>query len=205
MPQQRKRAKPNHRYTPRLKICVSGAAQGECLQLAGSKAEAIGRTIAQRGAILTHGATTGIPWLAARGCKRAGGSTIGFSPASTAMEHARKYRLPLDFSDIIVFTGSGYAGRNLILTRSSDAVIIVCGRIGTLNEFTIAFEDKKVIGVLENSGGITAEIDDILRAAKRGRMHIVFDHDPVRLVSKVIQEIKRSGRHAHYPSDDPER
>lgn len=202
---QAKPKRPATAVAAKLKICVSGAAQGECLQLAGDKAEVIGRTLARRGVILTHGSTTGIPWIAARGCKRAGGSSIGFSPASTAAEHVRKYHLPLSFSDIIVFTGSGYAGRNLILTRSSDAVIIVCGRIGTLNEFTIAFEDKKVIGVLENSGGITEEIDDILRAAKRGRLHIVFERDPVRLVDKVLAEIQRSRAHVHLPADDPER
>ena len=51
--------------------------------------------------------------------------------------------------DLIMYTGSGYSGRNLQLTRTSDAVIVGCGRIGTLNEFTIAFEDNKPIGVLE--------------------------------------------------------
>ncbi|TSC76294.1 MAG: hypothetical protein G01um101431_915 [Parcubacteria group bacterium Gr01-1014_31] len=200
----RRRAKSNHRYAPSLKLCVSGAAQGECLELAGDKAIAIGREIARVGAILTHGATTGIPQLAAKGCKLAGGTCIGFSPASTSSEHTRKYRLPLQYSDLIIFTGSGYAARNLLLTRSSDAVIIVCGRIGTLNEFTVAFEDKKVIGVLDDSGGITKEIRDILKAAKRGKLHIVFEHDPKRLVAAVIREIKKGRDHAHYPSDDQE-
>ena len=62
-----------------------------------------------------------------------------------------------------------------------------------------------MIGVLDDSGGITEEIKHILKAAKRGRLHIIFEKDPARLVDKVIQEIKKSGRHAHYPSDDPER
>lgn len=190
---------------PRLKICVSGAAQGDCIPRAGDQAVAVGRALARRGVILTHGATTGIPQLAAKGCKLAGGTSIGFSPAATVLEHTRKYRLPLAYSDVIMFTGAGYAARNLLLTRSSDAVIIICGRIGTLNEFTVAFEDKKVIGVLDNSGGITEEIKHILKAAKRGRRHIVFDPDPARLVTKVIAEIKRAGRHGHYPSDDQER
>lgn len=204
MPHSQPRKNHNHRFIPKLKICVSGAAQGDCLDLSGDKAYAVGRAIAKAGVILTHGATTGIPWFAAKGCTEAGGSTIGFSPASTPNEHTRKYRLPLTYSDLIVFTGSGYAGRNLILTRSSDAIIIVCGRIGTLNEFTIAFEDKKVIGILDGSGGITEEIKHILKAAKRGKLHIVFDKDPKRLVAKVLAELKRAGRHMHYPSDDQE-
>lgn len=198
------RRRSKHYPETALKLCVSGAAQGECLELAGDKAIAIGREIARRGAILTHGATTGIPMLAAKGSKLAGGICIGFSPAATVAEHTRKFRLPLQYSDIIIFTGAGYAARNLLLTRSSDAVIIVCGRIGTLNEFTVAFEDKKVIGILDQSGGITEEIKHILKAAKRGRLHIVFDQDPVRLVDAVIREIKRTRHHAHYPSDDRE-
>ena len=172
------RRRSKRRPDTTVKLCVSGAAQGDCIGLAGDKAIAIGRAIARRGAILTHGATTGIPLLAAKGSKLAGGTCIGFSPAATVAEHTRKFRLPLQYRDIIIFTGAGYAARNLLLTRSSDAVIIVCGRIGTLNEFTVAFEDKKVIGILDQSGGITEEIKHILKAAKRGRRHIIFAKDP---------------------------
>jgi len=78
---------------------------------------------------------------------------IGFSPAASEKAHVKSYRLPTDFHDVIVYTGFNYSGRNLILTRSSDAVIIICGRMGTLNEFSIAFEDNKPIGVLTGSGG----------------------------------------------------
>ncbi|HLC44736.1 MAG: hypothetical protein A2722_00360 [Candidatus Doudnabacteria bacterium RIFCSPHIGHO2_01_FULL_50_11] len=173
------------------KICVSGAAAGECLaKPIRLKAEALGRAIAKSGAILTHGATTGLPHEAAKGAKQAHGLVFGFSPASTRGEHMRKYRLPINFADAIIYTGAGYAGRNLILTRSSDAVIVVCGRIGTLNEFTVAYEDKKVIGILRASGGITSELEDILRIAKRGRQNIIFDSDPEDLVRKVIQGIR---------------
>lgn len=200
--------KPNRqqrKLPTKVKICVSGAAQGECIALAGAQALAVGRAIARAGAILTNGATTGIPLLAAQGAKTAGGIAIGFSPAATVFEHVKKYRLPLEYNDIIVYTGAGYAARNLLLTRSSDAVIIICGRIGTLNEFTVAFEDKKVIGILDGSGGITEEIKHILKAAKRGRLHVVFDHNPARLVRRVLTELRTAGRHPHYPSDDPER
>ena len=197
---------PNRRkLSTKVKICVSGAAQGECIALAGAQALAIGRAIARAGAILTNGATTGIPLLAAQGAKAAGGIAIGFSPAATVFEHVKKYRLPLEYNDIIVYTGAGYAARNLLLTRSSDAVIIICGRIGTLNEFTVAFEDKKVIGILDGSGGITEEIKHILKAAKRGKLHVVFDKNPARLVRRVLAELRAAGRHPHYPSDDPER
>ena len=86
------------------------------------------------------------------GAKEEGGISIGISPAQTELEHVEKYKLPLEYMDLIMYTGSGYSGRNLQLTRTSDAVIVGCGRIGTLNEFTIAFEDDKPIGILEGTG-----------------------------------------------------
>ena len=154
------------------------------------KAYEIGKAIAESGAVLVNGATTGTPYEAARGAKKAGGTVIGLSPAATKKEHVNKYRLPLDYVDLVIYTGFGYAGRNLLLTRSSDAVIVACGRIGTLNEFTIAFEDKKPIGVLTDSGGVINDLDEILEHARRGQKNIIFDADPKRLVKKVLQLVK---------------
>lgn len=185
------------KFQPKVKICVSGAAAGESIKVSKRSAEALGRAIVRAGAILMTGATTGLPAYAAAGAKSAGGVVFGFSPAATKGEHTRKYRLPLSNMDAVIFTGSGYAGRNLILTRSSDAVIIVGGRIGTLNEFTIAFEDRKVIGVLEGSGGITAELRDILAVARKGKRHVLFDSDPARLIKKVMAEIAIVDGHYH--------
>jgi len=78
----------------------------------------------------------------------------------------------------------------MLMTRSSDGVIVVCGRIGTLNEFTTAFEDKRIVGVLTKTGGVEQDIDHILTLAKRGRKRIIFDDDPKKLVTKVIQAIR---------------
>ena len=138
------------------------------------------------------GDTTGIPFEAAKGAKRGGGFTVGISPAVSYNEHVRKYRLPHKYTDFSIYTGFGYSGRNLLFIRSTDAVIFVCGRIGTLNEFTIAFEDKKPIGVLTETGGITAEIDHLLTVARRGRANIVLENDPVVLVDKILELAKRS-------------
>ena len=81
----------------------------------------------------------------------------------------------------------------------SDAVITICGRIGTLNEFTTAFEDRRVVGVLTGTGGIEEDIDHILTLAKRGRKRIVFDNDPKKLVEKVIKTI-RVNEHQKHPA-----
>jgi hypothetical protein len=172
----------------KFKIAVSGAAEtGVCAPNAMENTEAIGREIVKHGCVLVTGATTGAPFWAAKGAKEAGGFVVGISPAATKEAHIKSYRLPTDYHDLIIYTGMGYSGRNLIFTRAADAVITVCGRIGTLNEFTDAFEDKKIQGVLLGSGGDTDMIPEILEKAHRGAGRIVYDKDPVVLIEKVVK------------------
>jgi len=174
------------------KICVSGAAEtGHCSPDVLEKTKVLGAEVIRQGAVLVTGATTGAPYWAAIGAKDAGGFVIGVSPASSETEHVQKYKLPVDYHDVIIYTGFGYAGRNLLLTRSADAVLIACGRMGPLNEFTIAFEDNKPIGVLTDSGGMADEIREILQKAHRGMGKVVFDSDPETLVKKVIDLITK--------------
>lgn len=176
----------------RYKICVSGAAEtGLCLPEALEKAKELGREIVRHNAVLVSGATTGVPYWSAIGAKEEGGISIGLSPAATEKSHTEEYKLPIDQFDVIIYTGFEFSGRNLLLTRSSDAVIIVCGRIGTLNEFTIAFEDNKPIGVLTGTGGTADMIDEILEKSHRGRGKVVFDSDPKSLVKKILELIKK--------------
>ncbi len=176
----------------KYKICVSGAADtGHCAPDALDKAKILGSEIVKQGAILVNGATTGFPYWAAIGAKESEGFNIGLSPATTEKEHVETYQLPVDYLDIIIYTGFGYSGRNLLLTKSADAVIVGCGRWGTINEFTIALEDGKPIGVLEGTGGSTETIKDIIESSKRGPGNIVYDTDPKRLVEKVMELIKK--------------
>ena len=176
----------------KYKIVVSGAAKtGHCQAGVLKKAKEIGREIIRQNGILITGATSGIPYWACIGAKEESGTVIGFSPAASLSSHKKTYRLPTDYHDVIVYTGFEYAGRNLLLTRSSDAVIIICGRIGTLNEFTIAFEDKKPIGVLTKSGGTADMIKSIVKESRRGPGKIVYDLNPKTLVSKVIKLIEK--------------
>ncbi len=175
-----------------VKIGVSGAAEtGACGLDAYEKAKEVGREIAKQGGIITTGATTGFPMYSAMGAKDECGFSIGFSPAANEREHVETYKLPLDFMDVVVYTGFGYAGRDLLFVRSSDAMIIGCGRVGTLNEFAVAFEDRRPIGILEGSW----ETDEILRrvieAAHRPNAKIIFDSDPKAMVERLIEMVKK--------------
>jgi uncharacterized protein (TIGR00725 family) len=171
-----------------LKLCVSGAAEtGHCGPNALTKAKELGAEIVRQGGILVSGATTGFPLWTAMGAKEAGGISVGLSPAATEREHTEVYKLPVDYMDLLIYTGFGYPMRDILLTRSSDAVFIGCGRIGTIHEFTVAFEDGKPIGILEDPGWETAEeIKFIIEKGHRANNKIVFDSDPKRLVEKVI-------------------
>lgn len=189
-----KTANHNHAqdvYHLKSKICISGAAEtGHCSEGTLEKAKEMGRLIAEHNMVLVTGATSGLPFWAAKGAKEAGGFVIGFSPAVSKIHHLKTYRLPVDYHDVIVYTGFDYAGRNLLLTRASDAVITICGRTGTLNEFTIAFEDKKPVGILSGTGGVADMIPEILERAHRGSSNIVYDSDPAKLLDKVIALIQ---------------
>jgi uncharacterized protein (TIGR00725 family) len=191
-------AKIKYMKHPTYKICVSGAAELDiCSPKAKKLAKEVGREIARQGCILITGATTGIPNLSAIGAKEEKGFSIGFSPASTEKEHIKSYRLPTKNFDLIVYTGFDYAGRNLLMTRASDAVIVICGRTGTMNEFTVAFEDEKPIGVLEGSGGTADLIRTLLKHRYRPRTTVVYDTDPKKLVKKVIQLVKKEKEKNH--------
>jgi uncharacterized protein (TIGR00725 family) len=176
----------------KYKLCVSGAAEtGHCGIDAFEQAKELGREIVRQGCILTTGATTGFPFWAAVGAKEEKGISIGFSPASSEREHRDVYRLPTENMDMIVYTGFGYPGRDLLLTRSSDAIFIGCGRVGTIHEFTIAYEDGKPIGILQGGWETDKVIKNIIENSHRVNDKIIYDSDPKRLVEKVIAMVKK--------------
>lgn len=183
----------------KYKFVISGAAEPSfCKDGVLKKAKEVGREIVRQGGILITGATTGVPDYAAKGAKEEKGIVIGISPAATYEHHLKTYKLPTEDYDLIIFTGFGYSGRNLLLTKSADAVIIICGGFGTLNEFTIALEDGKPIGILTDSGGTAEEISYLLENIKdphkHGRGKIILEKEPKKLVAKLINLIKEEKR-----------
>lgn len=173
-------------------ICVSGAAKGDSVTFAKGLAKAVGVQIVQQGHVVTTGATTGLPYYAAQAADQLEDgfvTSIGFSPATSRIEHVNKYKLPIDSYGAIVYTGFGYMGRDVLLVRSSDALVMIGGRLGTLNELMIALEEKTPVGVLMGSGGMTDAVETVLKAAKRNRSGIIFDNDPATLVSRLTKMV----------------
>ncbi len=176
----------------KYKIGVTGSAVSSDDSIL-QKAKRVGEEIALRGCYLLTGATTGIPYEAVRGAKERGGFIVGISPAANLQEHVKVHNLPTENHDILIFTGAGKKGRNVPFIRSCDAVILIAGRIGTLNEFTIAYDEGKVIGILSGTGGISELIPDIIaKSAKKGGT-VIYDDEPKRLVENVLKEMNGIG------------
>jgi uncharacterized protein (TIGR00725 family) len=176
----------------RYSICVSGAAGGETVEKSHGLAERIGEAIAKSGHIITTGATVGLPYYAAYGAKKKGGTSVGFSPARSLLEHIRKYRLPYDVFDFINFTGLHYVGRDMYLVQSSDAVITIGGRFGSLHEFTSTLESGKPCGVLLGSGGAADLIPKLMETLELKPIEqdlVIYDDDPERLVEKIVKRL----------------
>jgi uncharacterized protein (TIGR00725 family) len=197
----RRNIHPNHLSVPQnfcrlpngygvVKIGVSGSAELGHLGLdIFDRAKEVGREIARQGAIITTGATTGFPMYAAMGAKDECGFSIGFSPASTEREHIETYKLPLDYMDVVTYTGFGYSGRDLLFVRSSDAMIIGPGRVGTLNEFSVAFEDHRPMGILQGSWDTDELLQLVIDAAHRPNPNIFFESDAKALVERLIDMV----------------
>jgi uncharacterized protein (TIGR00725 family) len=112
----------------RVQISVIGASQGEPEIL--RDAEAVGRGIAEAGAVLVCGGLTGVMEAASRGASEAGGTVVGILPALSPAD-ANPY------VTYVVATGIGEA-RNLAVVASGAAVIAVGGEWGTLSEIAYA-------------------------------------------------------------------
>ena len=180
---------------PKVKVGVMGAsgvelAAGEKTRLE-ALAERLGAAIAARDCILVTGATTGLPDLVARAARKNGALTLGVSPAQDRDEH-RRLGLPLDAADAIIYTGFGFKGRNVVNVRSSDVVLIFGGATGTLNEFTIAYDEGKIVGVVEGSGGVADHVKEILSYCKREtHARVFYGSDPEKLLDECLGEFKK--------------
>lgn len=177
----------------KLKIGVMGSASGQQIEdpVARKKAKKLGTEIAHRGHILINGACPGLPHDALLAAKAAGGLTLGISPAFSEYEHINEYLSP-GGHDIIIFTGMGFMERDIINIRSSDAIVIVGGGIGTLNELTIAYEEGRPVGVVTNSGGISNSVPFVIEGLCKRKVppNMVFDDDPKKLIMKLERIIE---------------
>jgi len=119
-------------------VAVIGSAA--CTPAEAAAAEAVGRLLAEAGAVLLCGGRGGVMAAACRGAKSAGGLTIGILPGMDASEAN-------PWVDVPIVTGLGEA-RNAIVVRTAEAVIAIGGGYGTLSEIGFALKwGKRVVGL----------------------------------------------------------
>ena len=177
--------------SPRITVGVMGSAGGRLSDKAVGMATEMGRVIAARGCVLVTGACPGLPHCAVKGAKTAGGIVVGISPALNFEEHCIKYHSPYEGYDMLVYTGSGLMGREIENIRSCDLVVFMGGRSGTLGEFAIAYDEGKVIGILQGTGGISDKMDTIVRLVeKETGAQIIYSREPVDLLDRLIAVYK---------------
>ena len=179
----------------KIQIGVMGSAGGDLTEGELGLARRIGRRVAEHGAVIVTGACPGLPHAAVLGAHEVGGASLGVSPARSREEHIGVFESPLDPYSAMVFTGTGLMGREVHNIHSSDFVLFVGGRSGTLGEFAIAYDEGKLIGILHNSGGISNEFAGIARLVKKDTGAIlVEDENPERLVDTCFERFTSDQR-----------
>lgn len=170
-----------------MKIAICGASLPPFDKPILKKAYGIGKEIAANSHILRFGGCCGYPYEAAKGAFENKGKVVAISPAKNKEEHTNHYKFPVQNFTEIFYTGLGIPGRNLPLVIESDAIILISGQIGTLNEFTIAFYHRKPIGILKGSGGITGLVQKISKICDKvgEKDKVVYEKDPKKLIKEL--------------------
>ncbi|HZT06423.1 MAG TPA: hypothetical protein VFC51_05290 [Chloroflexota bacterium] len=177
----------------RLAIGVMGSSEGPFVDGAWERLQELGRTIAERDCVLLTGACPGLSYAAVQGAKEVGGLVVGISPGLSLHEHVHKYGSPVDGFDVLIYTGSGLMGREIENIRSSDIVVIAGGRSGTLGEFSIAYDEGRLIGVLTGTGGVADAVSDLVALCNKETGAVVlYDAEPRRLIERLL---------AHYEAE----
>ena len=181
----------------KTRIGVMGSAAPESARLETGntlvdKAERLARVIAGKDVVLLTGATTGIVYVVGKTAHEAGSFHVGISPGSNEHEHVETYKLPVDACDALIYTGFGLKGRNVVLVRSCDIVLFVSGAMGSLNEFTIAHDEGKVIGCLAGTGGVADESEYLLQkfGKKSSSARVFTNDDPEKLLSDCMNALR---------------
>jgi uncharacterized protein (TIGR00725 family) len=177
----------------KTQIGVMGSAGGAITDAQLELARRLGRRIAQRDCTIVTGACPGMPHAAVLGANEAGGLSLGVSPALSPEEHVNVYGSPLQPYTTMVFTGSGLMGRETHNIHSSDFVLFVGGRSGTLGEFCIAYDEGKLVGILLDSGGISNHFLSIADMVHKDTGAVIIsDADPEKLVDRCLDLYRTS-------------
>lgn len=186
-------------------IGIFGSAVDESKKIMAT-ARLLGKTLAGYGHSirLLFGACPGVPYEVAAAARAAGSvEIVGFSSEiSREAQHRYSPKDALSMYTSIRFVPKDFEFsansdvrkkyRNVLLTASVDAGIVVSGRWGSLNEFTNLYDMGKVIGVLTGTGGVADELPSLYKKIhKPSKAVVIFDSSPEKLIQRILEEVKK--------------
>ncbi len=186
----------------KFKIGVFGSAEGDIEHIF-KKARKLGEILATKNVIIITGACGGIPYQIVLSAHQKKGEIWGYSPYKDYKSHIEG---EIDYDNSIykklffipeniqafrsILVARKY--RNVISCANCDAGIIVCGRWGTMNEFTNLFDMGKVIGILTGTGGVADELSNLTQKLhKTSKAKVLFSSSPEKLVELVLKELEK--------------
>ena len=123
-----------------MKKLIGVIGSRECPESSLKLAYEVGQEIAKYGYGLVSGGMMGTMELASRGCREAGGLTVGIIPGDDPT-------LANPYLDVIIPTGMGIM-RNLLVVRAAVGLIAIDGKYGTLSEIAYALQvGKPIVGL----------------------------------------------------------
>ena len=173
-----------------IAVCGSDASDPDLSEFALKVAEKVGYFIAERGGVLVCGGGGGVMEAACRGVKKAGGLSIGVLPEKKDYANS--------FLDVALTTYLGRA-RNYIIVRSSDVVIGIAGRWGTLNEVSLSLNVGKPTIIVKGTGGwsdilSSNSLQDFLRSFPTRPFIADSAKQAVDIAFKVIEQKEQQWR-----------
>lgn len=150
--------RPQSLMDNKLQLGVIGSWRNELPEHSYAIAQQVGEKIAKAGHYLFTGGSTGIMEFAMKGCKEAGGTTIGIIPSADyrTYPHLGKY------IDIKINTGMAENGRIPILANCCDGVIAIGGGVGTLTEVASSYHQGKPVVIIEGTGHVADKVKKLL-------------------------------------------
>ena len=183
---------------PQLMIGLYGSADPHEEERVYQYARTLGALIASDGHIIVTGACQGIPFEAAKEARSCGGKSIGFTAATSRETHESMMGTsPNDYDDL-QYIPEDYPYRhsptickkyrNVSSVAACDIALFISGRWGTLNEFSIAYDTEKIMGVLTGVGKFSTQVHSLMTLFnKSSNASVVYHDQPDKLYQEVIQ------------------
>jgi uncharacterized protein (TIGR00725 family) len=141
----------------------------------------VGKLLAQKGAVVLTGGTTGVMDAVAQGVDKANGIVIGITPGNDVKEGSK-------YNTLTLATGIGFA-RGQIMTNSADGGIIIEGGLGSKAEASFMYWQQKPTVAITASGGAAKELAGTV-LDRRNLAPILHAETAEEAVDLVLREIR---------------